>query len=66
MIAVHNLCDRPCTVTLQPDGTIDAPLIELLADQEYEPVEGAPPRVALGPYGYRWLRLGGVHRQPHP
>jgi len=58
VVAVHNLSDRPAELTLPGE----APLRVVLADGDeagrLEPGE----TLALGPYGYRWLREDGVRR----
>jgi maltose alpha-D-glucosyltransferase / alpha-amylase len=53
--AVHNLSPEPCAFGL---NGLDRELRDesLPADREYG--EFDPARVALGPYGYRWLRFG--------
>ncbi len=60
VMAVHNLAQEPCTVTLKIDDDAKR-LIELLGDQPYEAIEGASQDVHLEGYGYRWFRVGRFH-----
>jgi maltose alpha-D-glucosyltransferase/alpha-amylase len=53
VVAVHNLSNQPCTVTLK--FSCDRPLVDLFGDCQYEPWQGAS-ALALEAYGYRWLR----------
>lgn len=62
VLAVHNLAPEPCVATLRLEKN-EAPVTELLADREYRPVERSPLRADLGPYGYRWFRVGGGRRR---
>jgi hypothetical protein len=60
VLTVHNLADRPAEARLElTDGDLDAGLVELLADQAYEPPASSTGGVPVGPYGYRWFRLRG-------
>jgi maltose alpha-D-glucosyltransferase/alpha-amylase len=65
VVAVHNLEDRPTTVRLGgsflQDQSRDLPMLELLGAQAHQsvPCDG---EIALGPYGYRWFRIGGARR----
>jgi len=55
LLTIHNLSDEPRAVTLatfEPAG----PPEELLADDDYAPVDGG--RLELHPYGYRWVGWG--------
>ena len=55
VIALHNLADRPCTVTLKLQG--DKHLIDVFGDRQYEPQSDDCGSVPLEAYGYRWLRV---------
>ena len=60
VLTVHNLADRPAEARLElAGGDSGAGLVELLADQAYEPLESPPGGVPVGAYGYRWFRLPG-------
>jgi hypothetical protein len=54
--AFHNLSSEPCAVDL---NGLDRELRDesLPADQDYGELD--PASLALGPYGYRWLRFAG-------
>ena len=52
-MAIHNLTDRPVTVTLKKSFEH---LIEYFGDQRYEPINGETMHVQLGSFGYRWFR----------
>lgn len=52
LIAVHNLADRACIVTLNSHH----PLVDLFGDRQYEPFQKSQP-ISLEPYGYRWFRV---------
>lgn len=63
VIAVHNLSDRDCVITLQ-----DIPhqhLLEVFGDnfsftrhdQKYEPLDNNSNTIAINAYGYRWFRI---------
>jgi maltose alpha-D-glucosyltransferase / alpha-amylase len=54
VLAVHNLSDQPCTVTLK--SNFDRQLVDLFGDHQYEPLQGSQ-SISLEPYGYRWFRL---------
>lgn len=66
VFALHNLSDRQCTVTVPLDDGHGQSVSELIADQQYGPVQRDPFRAELGPYGYRWFRLGELHRPMAP
>jgi maltose alpha-D-glucosyltransferase / alpha-amylase len=55
MLVVHNLGPRR-TVTEVPLGP-DEHLIEIFADDRYEPLGDAPGRLEVAGYGYRWFRV---------
>ena len=63
VIALHNLSEQACTVTLKLDKD-DASLTDLLEDQPYEalyPESSGTHAIELEGYGYRWFRLGSEH-----
>ena len=61
MAAVHNLRGEACTATLRLAPEIRNGYEALLGSAGLEPNPDGGLRVALGPYGYLWLRL----REPH-
>jgi maltose alpha-D-glucosyltransferase / alpha-amylase len=61
VIAVHNLAQEACAVTLKLNEDDAKHLIELLGDQPYQPREGALQDIQLEGYGFRWFRVGGHH-----
>jgi len=58
VIAVHNLADHDCTVTLKSAGYKH--LFDLFGDRPYESLNGDPV-IQLSPYGYRWFRVNRTH-----
>ncbi|MBD1807494.1 alpha-glucosidase C-terminal domain-containing protein [Microcoleus sp. FACHB-SPT15] len=60
VLTVHNLAKQPCTVSLKSSNLNSKHLIELLGDQQYEPLDGNSLSIPLGAYGYRWFRADGV------
>jgi maltose alpha-D-glucosyltransferase/alpha-amylase len=59
VIVLNNLCDRPCPVTLDLPPEQAATATDLFMDEHYPPLDGG--KMKLNPYGYRWMRLGGVY-----
>ena len=57
VIAVHNLSDQFCTITLEISDREAEGLTDLLGDEQYEPVSGSSPEVHLEGYGFRWFRV---------
>jgi maltose alpha-D-glucosyltransferase / alpha-amylase len=57
VVVLHNLGADPCELTVElDDGEQDRTLVDVLSDQAYE-AKTKPGRLAVGGYGYRWLRL---------
>ncbi|MFB2769989.1 alpha-amylase family protein [Pelatocladus sp. BLCC-F211] len=54
-IALHNLGDRSCTVTLKSDEY--SHLIDIFGDSQYEPLDNHSPSIPIEAYGYRWFRV---------
>jgi glycosidase len=52
VVAVHNLGDKPATVSLPKDCER---LVDLLSDDDGQPGE----EITVAPYGFRWLRAHG-------
>ncbi|MBW4422583.1 MAG: alpha-amylase family protein [Myxacorys californica WJT36-NPBG1] len=59
VIAVHNLADHDCTVTLK--STNYEHLFDLFSDRPYESLNGDHKTIRLSPYGYRWFRVNWAH-----
>jgi maltose alpha-D-glucosyltransferase / alpha-amylase len=62
VLLLHNFSKEPCTVNLKEylkDST--QPLIDLLGDCPYEPLQLRAHGIHLEGYGYRWLRVGGKY-----
>ncbi len=63
VVALHNLCDEPREVTVGlGDNGPSRKWIDILEDRKYDPLDAGARRIALGAYGYRWLRLEGTRR----
>jgi maltose alpha-D-glucosyltransferase/alpha-amylase len=58
VIAVHNLADQDCTVTLKSADYEH--LFDLFGDRPYESPNGDH-MIQLSPYGYRWFRVNRTH-----
>jgi maltose alpha-D-glucosyltransferase/alpha-amylase len=54
-IALHNLSDQPCLVTLKFDKYEH--LIDIFGDSPYEPLDRNSPSIPIEAYGYRWFRV---------
>jgi trehalose synthase len=58
VLTVHNFADRPVRARLRlPAADAGAALVELFADQAYEPPETPADGLPVAGYGYRWFRL---------
>ncbi len=67
-IFLHNLADAREQATFAPAGP-DHELQTLacvLTHEEHEPDADGQYTIVLEPYGYRWLRFGGVDKLPSP
>ncbi|HEY0606778.1 MAG TPA: alpha-amylase family protein [Herpetosiphonaceae bacterium] len=60
VIAVHNLADESCSVTLDLSDYDAGHLIDLLSDQDYQRFDGGAHTLKLEGYGYRWFRVDGL------
>jgi maltose alpha-D-glucosyltransferase / alpha-amylase len=58
VIAVHNLAQHPCTVTIKSNKYKH--LIDLFCNKQYEPVDGELLSIPLSAYGYRWFRVNTI------
>ncbi|MBM0744810.1 alpha-glucosidase C-terminal domain-containing protein (plasmid) [Phormidium sp. CLA17] len=59
VIALHNLANHDCTVTLK--STDYGHLSELFGDRPYESLNGDHKTIPLSSYGYRWFRVNRTH-----
>ncbi len=57
LIAVHNLTDEACTVTLDLNDFPEGHLADLHGDKQYEAIEDEEHHIDLDEYGYRWFHL---------
>jgi maltose alpha-D-glucosyltransferase / alpha-amylase len=55
VIALHNLADKACTVTLKSNEYNH--LIDVFGDRYYETFDEKSLSVPLEAYGYRWFRV---------
>jgi maltose alpha-D-glucosyltransferase / alpha-amylase len=60
IVILNNLSGQRCPVKLDVSDEERRTATELFADRRYEPLTARRP-LRLSPYGYRWLRLGGVY-----
>jgi maltose alpha-D-glucosyltransferase / alpha-amylase len=59
-IALHNFNDHPTVVTLRvEDGQL---LVNLLSQDESAANESGNHIIEMDPYGYKWLRVGGLEK----
>jgi maltose alpha-D-glucosyltransferase/alpha-amylase len=61
ILIVNNLSGKRCDITFDLSEAEAATATDLLSDRPYEPLKPASPRMRLNPYGYRWLRIGGIY-----
>ena len=59
-VAVHNMSDRDCSITLDLKQKGIDHLIECFADQQYESFEGNGSSLKIAAYGYRWFRRSAL------
>jgi maltose alpha-D-glucosyltransferase/alpha-amylase len=57
MLAIVNLADEASTIDLGPQHVQDGDPIEVLSDSDYPTPSADLDHLAIGPYGYRWIRL---------
>ncbi|MBE9093320.1 alpha-amylase family protein [Tychonema sp. LEGE 07203] len=58
VIAVHNLADKPCSVTLKSNEYTN--MFDLFGDRQYESLDAHSPSIPLEAYGYRWFRVNQI------
>jgi len=58
VIAVHNLSNKPRTVTLKSHKYTH--LTDLFGDRQYETLDGDLQSIPLEAYGYRWFQVTGM------
>ncbi len=56
VVAVHNMADAGCTVTIALDGCAGGEITDLLRHEPYE-LDGDSLTIDLEPYAYRWFRV---------
>ncbi len=54
----HNLSDTPCSFTVPSPLNEAEEVTEYLSDQSYSRPDANDKILELGPYGYRWFRIG--------
>jgi maltose alpha-D-glucosyltransferase/alpha-amylase len=59
IVALNNLCERPCPVSLDLKPAEAETATDLFMDEHYPPLDGT--NIRLNGYGYRWMRLGGIY-----
>jgi maltose alpha-D-glucosyltransferase/alpha-amylase len=59
-IALHNFSSQRCIVTLDLPAEDVRNLMHFFGDRAYEPFDGKQATVRLEPYGYCWMRVGGM------
>ncbi|MGF9692016.1 alpha-amylase family protein [Rhizobium sp. 0TCS1.26] len=61
VMTLHNLCDQPQEILLDVGvGELGHSLIDILDGDSSQAEEDGRHRILLGPYGYRWFRVGGL------
>jgi maltose alpha-D-glucosyltransferase/alpha-amylase len=60
VLFVHNLSAVPTEVEFGPAAKVDGQLVNLLASDHSIPDSSGKHCILLEPYGYRWLRIGGL------
>jgi maltose alpha-D-glucosyltransferase/alpha-amylase len=61
-IVLHNFAAKPCAVRLHVKGPHGNVLTNLLSQEHCEAEAGGRHLIELEPYGYRWMRIGGMER----
>jgi maltose alpha-D-glucosyltransferase/alpha-amylase len=57
MLALINLADESSTIDLGPQEAQEGDPIDVFADSDYPALGADLHDIAIGPYGYRWIRL---------
>jgi maltose alpha-D-glucosyltransferase/alpha-amylase len=60
LLCVHNLAGAPCQVRLKVDADRGDRLSSLIDGEEAVADARGVHHLELGPYGYRWYRVGGL------
>jgi maltose alpha-D-glucosyltransferase / alpha-amylase len=55
-MAIHNMADKDCDVSLELSEEESQHLIEYFSDKQYEPFQANTKRIKISGYGYRWFR----------
>jgi maltose alpha-D-glucosyltransferase / alpha-amylase len=61
-IVVHNFSDKPADIRLRVDGDDAETLTNLLSQDQTTADQSGHHLLQLEPYGYRWMRVGGLDR----
>jgi maltose alpha-D-glucosyltransferase / alpha-amylase len=61
-IAIHNFNDHPSVVTLRLEHADGKVLVNLLSQSETDANESGQHIIEMEPYGYKWLRVGGLEK----
>lgn len=61
LVIVNNLSGKRQTAALGLSPTEVRTATELFADRPYDPLDPDDPQVRLAPYGFQWLRAGGIY-----
>lgn len=61
VVTLTNLSDQSQEFTLEMSRDEAATATDLFEDRLYDPIRKANPTLTLEPYGYRWIRLGGIY-----
>ena len=61
VVVLNNLSGRRRTVALDLSDEEAATATDLFCDRRYDPLAPGDTSVRLSPYGFRWLRLGGIY-----
>jgi maltose alpha-D-glucosyltransferase/alpha-amylase len=61
VIVLNNLSGRRARISLDLNAQERSRVTELLCDRPYKPLDEADGQITLNPYGYRWIRLGGIY-----
>jgi maltose alpha-D-glucosyltransferase/alpha-amylase len=61
VIVLNNLSDQAQEITVELTHHERGVVTELLQDSPYPPITETGGKMTIGPYGYRWFRIGGIY-----
>jgi maltose alpha-D-glucosyltransferase / alpha-amylase len=61
IVIYNNLAREGRTIDIDLDAEEVVTLTDLFCDCRYGPINPRHPRMHIGGYGYRWLRVGGIY-----